>query len=1204
MIGSAGSNFTRRDYLESSGTVIVVRPIDDSSKTELLLVATDDGEIIAFNGHVDLGTGVRTALAQIVAEELDQPIERITMVLGDTDRAPDQGPTIASETIQVAAVPLRRAAAQMRLFLLRLAAESLGTSASKLRLGDSCVLADADSGQQIKRIDLATLLRGRKDRLLLIDETPVKRVEDYRVVGHSTQRVDIAAKATGAPVYVHDVRLPGMLHGRVLRPPYSGLDSGSFVGSSLLSVDEYSISELAGIVAVVVIRDFVGVVAEREEQAAAAAEKLSVAWRPLPDMPDFNGLQDALAAQPSQPRTLINKGEVDGRLAEASHRLRRTYVWPYQLHASIGPSCAVADYRDGGVKVWSGTQNPYPLRADLGLLLSLPEALVEIIRLEAAGCYGRNCADDVTADAALLSRAVGRPVRVQLSREQEHLWEPKGAAQVMHVDGGLSGDGTVSAYDFSTRYPSNTAPTLALLLTGTVPPVAVVSDMGDRTAIPPYQFDHLRVVVHDMAPIVRASWLRGVSAMPNSFAHECYIDELAAQAQVDPIEFRLRYLKDERALDLIQSVAERVSWQSRTRPRREPIDDHRRRGQGFAYAQYLHGKFPGTAAAWSAWVAEVEVDIESGEVQVTRVVVGQDNGLTINPAGVQHQIHGNVLQSISRTMKEQVAFDGQSITSREWGAYPILRFSEVPIVQVVMVSRPQDPPLGVGESASIPSAAAIANAIFDATGVRLREPPFTAERVRSALRTAAGEVGAIETRAERRRDIAEEPLARLRSLGEQGRGRPRISTFARIGLLLGAAAGLFTALFSWPSAISPVTAPDPGLYSAEAIARGQQLAALGDCAECHTAVHGVHNAGGRRLDTPFGAVYSTNITPDTETGIGNWSYAAFARAMREGLHRDGRHLYPVFPYTAFALTEEHDLQSLYAYLMSRSPVRTVVPPTRLAFPFGIRPLLAFWNAMFLRSGEYAPDPSRSAEWNRGAYLVEGLGHCGACHSPRNFLGAEAGGSRHFAGGTADGWEAPALNALSEAPIPWSEQELFAYLRTGISGLHGVAAGPMANVVAGLAQLPDADIRAMANYVASFNTPVTASSQQDMSDILEARAERRTERGREAGARLFEGACAACHDSEAGMLALSRPSLALNTNLHSVNPDNVLRAILEGINVPALGHLGSMPSFRGSLDDRQLADLLGYLRARFAADKPAWTNLTDAAGRLRNRSSND
>jgi nicotinate dehydrogenase subunit B len=401
-----------------------------------------------------------------------------------------------------------------------------------------------------------------------------------------------------------------------------------------------------------------------------------------------------------------------------------------------------------------------------------------------------------------------------------------------------------------------------------------------------------------------------------------------------------------------------------------------------------------------------------------------------------------------------------------------------------------------------------------------------------------------------------------------------------------------------------VAAPDPTLYSAEAIARGQQLAALGDCAECHTAVNGVHNAGGRRLDTPFGTVYSTNITPDTETGIGNWSYAAFARAMREGIHRDGRHLYPVFPYTAFALIEEHDMQSLYAYLMSRSPIRSVVPPTRLPFPFSIRPLLAFWNAMFLRSGEYAPVPSRSAEWNRGAYLVEGLGHCSACHSPRNLLGAEAGGARHFAGGSADGWEAPPLSTLSEAPIPWSEEELFTYLKTGFSGLHGVAAGPMANVVAGLAQVPDADIRAMAHYVASFNTQVPASAQQDMSDIFEARAARRTERGHEAGATLFEGACAACHDSEAGVLALARPSLALNTNLHSANPDNVLQAILEGVNIPALGPLGSMPSFRGSLDDRQLADLLSYLRTRFAADKPAWMNLTDAAARVRARANSD
>ncbi len=1174
----------------------MVRPIANRDDVEVFLVLADDGSVTAFNGHVDLGTGIKTALAQIVAEELDLPVERIKMVLGDTDCVPDQGPTIASETIQISAVPLRQSAAQARQFLLELAAQKIGAQVAELRTADGWVLAGEGGGEV--RLSYQSLLEGRSDQLVLSDATAVKAVADYRVVGRSVKRVDIAAKATGQAVYVHDVRLAGMLHGRVVRPPYAGLDSGAFVGTSLLNVDETSIAGLPGIVAVVVIGDFVGIVAEREEQAAAAAERLRVTWKSLPAAPEMSDARAALKSNPNKARTLIDKGAVDRRLEEAGTRMSRTYVWPYQLHASIGPSCAVADYRDGALKVWSGTQNPLPLRADLSLLMNLAEARIEIVRLEASGCYGRNCADDVAADAALLSRAAGRPVRVQLTREQENLWEPKGAAQVMQVDGGLAVDGTVAAYDFSTCYPSNAAPTLALLLTGALPPAAVVSDMGDRTAIPPYRYEHLRVVVHDMAPVVRASWLRGVSAMPNSFAHECYVDELAAAAHVDPIEYRLRLLNDERAADLIKAVAQRAGWRARTEPRLERLDDGRRRGQGVAYARYLHGKFPGTAAAWSAWIAEVEVDLDSGEVQVARVVVGQDTGLAINPAGVQHQIHGNVIQSISRTLKEQVGFDGPSSTSREWGAYPILRFPEVPVIQVVMMPRPNEPPLGAGESASVPSAAAIANAIFDATGVRMREPPFTPERVRAALQAAGN------PRLQRERSSGEDAdaigLAELRALAAAPLQVPRPLPWLRrlgvgAGIAIGVAVGLATTLFAGRAPIAPIAAPDPTLYSSETIARGRELAALGDCAECHTAPDRAKNAGGRRLDTPFGAVYTTNITPDVDTGIGSWSYAAFERAMRDGRHRDGRHLYPAFPYTAFAKIADRDLQALYAYLMSQPPVRASVPATRLSFPFNLRPLLTFWNALFLRSGEFVPDPVRSTVWNRGAYLVEGLGHCGGCHSPRNLLGAERGGARHLAGGRAEGWDAPPLTAVNAAPIAWSEAELFSYLRTGTSRFHGSAAGPMQAVTANLAQVPEEDVRAIAHYLASFNAELPAPAQQEMAQILETQALRPDDLAHAAGARLFEGACGSCHDpASASPSVAARPSLAFNTNVHSADPNNVLRAVLDGVNVPALGPAGAMPAFRGSFDDRQVADLLAYLRARFASDKPAWTRLADAA----------
>ena len=717
-----------------AGVLSVVRPAASDAATgfETFIQITADGSVTAFNGHVDLGTGIRTALGQIVAEELDVSFARVVVVLGDTSRVPNQGPTIASETIQITAVPLRKAAAQARQFLLARAAQRL-----ELPLRDLAVEDGLIRGHDNRSVSYGELIAGETIRLELAEDVPVKPVDAYTIVGQSQPRIDLPAKATGELVYVHDMRVPGMLHGRVVRPPYAGVDAGAFVGTSLIAVDESSVGDIPGLVAVVRIGDFVGVIAEREENAVKAAAQLKIAWKPTPTLPDLNDVETALRANPSQPRTLIDKGDVDAALAAAAKPMPRTYLWPYQMHGSIGPSCAVADYQHGNIRVWSGTQNPHLLRADLALLLQRPDAEIEVIRMEAAGCYGRNCADDVSADAVLLSRAVGRPVRVQLTREQEHAWEPKGAAQLMDVKGGLRADGSVAGYDFATRYPSNGAPTLALLLTGRMAPTPAVFEMGDRTAIPPYDYDHMRVVAHDMPPIARASWLRGVSALPNTFAHESYIDELATEAGVDPIEYRLRYLRDPRAVDLVHAVAERAGWTPRPVWKPPVAENDIVRGRGFAYALYVHSKFPGYGAAWSAWIADVAVNKATGDVSVTRVVAGQDSGLMINPDGVRHQIHGNVIQSTSRALMEQVSFDRSTVTSREWGAYPIIKFPDIPEIDVLMLPRQDQPPLGVGESASVPSAAAIANAIFDATGVRFREPPFTRERILAGLQGEA-----------------------------------------------------------------------------------------------------------------------------------------------------------------------------------------------------------------------------------------------------------------------------------------------------------------------------------------------------------------------------------------------------------------------------------------------------------------------------------
>jgi nicotinate dehydrogenase subunit B len=1148
-----------------TGSLSIVRSLkadEPSAGFETFLIVAADGTITAFNGHVDLGTGIRTALTQIVAEELDVAISRVTMVLGDTRHAPDQGPTIASETIQVTAVPLRCAAAQARHHLLARAAAVLGHSLEDLVIEDGLI-----RGPTNHSISYAELVRGKTECLELRDDVPVKDISAYTVVGKPVPRLDIPAMTTGEMTYVHDVRVPGMLHGRVVRPPYAGIDAGDFVGTSLLAVDESSIADVPGVVAVVRIADFVGVVAEREEDAIRAARQLKVTWKPVPKLPDLDDLATALRANPSTPRVLLDKNDVDGAIANAATPIRRTYVWPYQMHGSIGPSCAVADYTADGLRVWTGSQNPHVLRSDLARLLALPEHHIDVVRLEAAGCYGRNGADDVTADAALLSRAVGRPVRVQLTREQEHAWEPKGAAQLMEVNGGLDADGNAVAYDFATRYPSNAAPTLALLLTGTIPPVAATLQMGDRTAIPPYEYGAMRVVVHDMPPIVRASWLRGVSALPNTFAHESYIDELATEAGVDPIAYRLRYLKDERAADLVRAVADRAKWTPRPTWTPPEPDGDVVRGRGFAYAVYVHGPFPGKAAAWSAWVADVAVNKTTGDVAVTHVTVGQDSGLVINPGGVRHQIHGNVIQSTSRALKEEVTFASTAVASREWGGYPIITFPEVPKIDVLIVPRNDQPPLGVGESASVPSAAAIANAIFDATGVRFRELPFTPDRIREGLRRAEKSTA---PRSARKR-----------------------AWLAGLAAFCTAAIGLIVAASPWRPAIAPIARPDASVYSAATIVRGKQLAALGDCAVCHTAENGIVNAGGRLLDTPFGAIFSTNITPDVETGIGAWSYPAFERAMRQGIHRDGRHLYPAFPYNHFAKATEADLQALYAYLMAQTPVKQANPDNKLAFPFNVRPLMAGWNTLFHDSAPFAPDPAKPEIWNRGAYLVEGLGHCGACHTPRNALGAEK-TSAHLAGGFAEGWDAPALTALSQAPIPWSEDEFFAYLRTGISKFHGVAAGPMAPVVKELSALPDSDIRAMAVYLASFNSNAPgAAGQEALAAKLESATSVRPLDTSLQGNRIYDGACAVCHEPGGPEWFGSRPSLALNSNVHAASPGNLIQVILHGIATPASADLGTMPAFHDSLNDIQVTELARYLRRRFAPDKPAWSDLESA-----------
>ena len=1188
----------RADLFEAQGVLRVCRPAlpaqaptpgqppfvysHTSEGDECLLAVWDDGSVTALHGHVDLGTGLRTALTQLVAEELHTDPGKVHLLMGLTAVSPNQGATIASASIQIHAAPLRAAAAQTRQWLIAQAAQRWALPLSEVDVQDGEVFS-ASHG----RLPWAALLKDQAVDLQLQLDTKLKHPDQHQWVGQSLPRVDIPSKVFADLIYVHDMRMPGMLHGRVVRPPYAGADSGSFIGHTLDRVEAQSIAHIPGIHAVVVQGDFVGVVAEREEHAEQAMHELQVHWKPWPGMPGTQDIENAIRRNPSTPREVVNEGMVDQALADATHTLQRTYVWPYQMHASIGPSCAVAWWHGLNtadtphrLMVWAGTQNPHALRADLARLCGVHDTEVNIIRMEAAGCYGRNGADDVAADAALLSKAVGAPVRVQLTREQEHLWEPKGAAQLMQVRGGLGREGQPSGYDFQTSYPSNGATTLALLLTRTVEPIAQAFEMGDRTARPPYNHADLRVTVNDMPPILRASWLRGVSALPNSFAHESFIDELATAAGVDPLQYRLAYLADERAKAMVQATADKAGWQAHTQPQQRPPDGDWLVGQGVAYARYIHSKWPGFGAAWAAWVADVRVHKTTGEVQVQRVVVGHDAGMVVNPKGVEQQIHGNVLQTTSRALLEQVqtdATDGR-VTSAEWGAYPILQFPQVPVIEVVQMPRPLEDPLGAGESSSVPGTAAIANAIFDATGIRFRQPPFTPEVVRAALNPLAAPVTPTPTAA-RNPEVA--PTAQP--------GLAKGWTWQKTsGLLLGLVA--FTAAtVGWRSSLPRLNTPLAPV-SQTVLARGAQVAALGNCITCHTTDQGEPFAGGKAFKTGFGTVYSSNLTPDLETGLGGWTYQAFERAMRQGVSRDGHALYPAFPYTSFASISDDDMTALYAWLMQRPAVSQATPKADMGFPFGMRSLMQLWNGLFHQPSAYQFDPSQSAQWNRGEYLVNGAAHCGACHTPRNALGAEQKGSAYLQGAVLDGWQAPALTAMNSSPVAWREADFFHYLRHGYTDFHGVASGPMAQVVRNLQAVPDADLQAMAVYLASLQTTVplddsqqTAQAQQVV-QLAAASAPLPS-----AAQRQFEGSCGACHHDGSGpqLLGVNQP-LALNGNLHSATPDNLVQVIQSGIQQPPSPRVGFMPGFKDSLSESQMLDLVGWMRQRYAPDKPAWT----------------
>jgi nicotinate dehydrogenase subunit B len=702
---------TERFERSGSSTWTEAGALEKANQVDQWLAIELDGTVTVFSGKVELGTGVETALAQIVAEELDVPFERVRMVMGDTARTPDEGYTAGSKTIRFGGFALRQASAEARQALLEMASDRLDAALDELVVRDGVISV---SHHPMRTITYAELIGGKRFGRAITGKAPLKRPEEYRVVGKPVLRVDIPRKFTGLPSFVHDLRLPGMRHGRVVRPPSPG--------AQLVSLDDTAVPDAR----VVHRGNFAGVVSEREEQAVRAAQQLKVEWRETARLPELQDLPAYIRSQPARDTTVVDEGNVESAFPGASRRVQAVYHQPFQAHASIGPSCAVADVQADHAVIWCSTQGVYPLRGALADLLEMPPEKVRVNHVEGPGSYGHNGADDVAADAAILSQAVGQPVRVQWSRQDEFVWEPYAPAMLMEVRGGLDTQGNVIAWAYDVWTPSHVARSrvkgqllAGQLVSGQPSPPAQWFGGGDRNAPTNYVFPNQRVMVHWLARLpLRTSSMRSLGAAANTFANESFMDELAATAHIDPLEFRLRHLTDPRAVEVLKTAAGRAGWGTPLPPNQ---------GRGLAFAQYENDE------AYVATVAQVQVDRASGEVRVQRVVVAHDCGLVINPDGLRNQIEGNVIQATSRALKEQVTFDKSRITSVDWDTYPILKFSEVPDVETVLLNRPEQPAVGAGEPATITTAAAIANAIFDATGARVRQVPFTPTRIRTAL---------------------------------------------------------------------------------------------------------------------------------------------------------------------------------------------------------------------------------------------------------------------------------------------------------------------------------------------------------------------------------------------------------------------------------------------------------------------------------------
>lgn len=756
----------RRDFLKGAGALVIgfsiagaLRPGAAAAmeigpygppedQIDSWIAIGEDGRATLFTGCCELGTGSSTGLMQIMAEELDLPFDRVRLFGPDTNRTPDQFVSSGSRTISAHARPIRQACAEGRAALVDMAAQRLAVPADQLVTSDGVVSV---RGNAAKKVTYAELVGGKQFNLKVTGKAKPKAPKDYKLVGKSQPRWDIPEKVFATFTYMQDVKVDGMLHGRVVRPPAHG--------ASVVSIDENSVAKLPGLVKVVRVNDLVGVVCRREEQAIAAAQALKVTWSNWTGLPAMQDLHATLRGLPEfsegYPKdapggVLAKSGDVPAGLSKAAKTLKATYLSPYNHHGSIGPSCAIADVRADGVTLWSGTQTPYGLREAAAKFLGLPNEKVRLIYAEASGCYGQNGADDVTVDAIVLSRAVGKPVRVQWSRSDENGWEAYKAARISECSGGLDADGKIIAWDARTfglsgysrpeyhepKHGGEPGSLITAQLAGWAKPgleegfsgaagnfEPVYEDLPNKRVV----FTYLGPTSHRQGPLrIRVGSMRGVGSPDNIFVAECFMDELAATAGQDAIEFRLKHSPRPRGIAVLKAAAEKAKWE--TRPSHsKPSTGDIAYGRGVA----LLGSNTDTNVAG---VFEVAVNRKTGVVHVQRAIIAQDCGLVVNPDAVRNQIEGGIIQSISRALKEEVTFDRSRVTSLDWASYPIITFNEIPDeIDIVLLDRADLPPMRVGEPASESVWPGVANAIYDAIGVRLRQLPLTPSRVLAGL---------------------------------------------------------------------------------------------------------------------------------------------------------------------------------------------------------------------------------------------------------------------------------------------------------------------------------------------------------------------------------------------------------------------------------------------------------------------------------------